>query len=571
MRLVLLLLALLSLSVIANADRDDPLGACCDIFGNCQVLTEADCISQNGEWLGPGTDCSIGCQGACCYPDGHCDIQDNPLHCAVYYGMWQGYGTDCDTTECPIILGACCLSDGTCIEISELNCDTIFLATWMGLGTDCSPTSCMGACCTTTDFDHYLNCDVTGWSDCDLPPFHAWGGRGTDCFMIECVDLFYVDCCFADGSCETLTIEDCFHSGGVVGACCDVTDVGACCLPDGVCAEATPLECAQLGGVWLDRDGPDPCYPDPCGHGACCLPNGDCQTLYEAACYDLMGDWYRWVPYCDSFCPQPGACCFLDGSCQNLVHVDCYSAGGTWHGDSTDCATLSCPQPPGACCFDGGGCEDLSEADCVAQGGVWNGFETDCATFECPPTGACCWIEGVCYVLLEADCLDILGSWYGVGTDCDPNPCPQPPGPGACCLEDGSCRFIEMVHCDILGGDFTEYGLPCDPNPCLISDVGGLRDLPSGPYLSLPSPNPALGRLAFSLELPEEGTISLTLFDVTGKAVNKLVDNTQYAAGVHVFSLDPNEHDQRGLPAGIYYLRLEVGGFQETRRIVVAH
>jgi len=76
------------------------LGACC--FGvQCWVTYEEQCA---GLWLGPGTDCNPDpCSmqdGACCFPDGSCQMLTG-TQCLEASGDWLGAGQTCDPNPCP--------------------------------------------------------------------------------------------------------------------------------------------------------------------------------------------------------------------------------------------------------------------------------------------------------------------------------------------------------------------------------------------------------------------------------------------------------------------------------------
>ena len=68
--------------------------------------------------------------------------------------------------------------------------------------------------------------------------------------------------------------------------------------------------------------------------------------------------------------------------------------------------------------------------------------------------------------------------------------------------------------------------------------------------------------------LPEDSSVTLTIFDTEGHEVAKLIDNVVMKAGTH--SVD---FVSRGYAQGAYYYRLraDVGGKQliDTKRIVV--
>ncbi|MFQ5805796.1 MAG: hypothetical protein ACE5I3_05030 [Phycisphaerae bacterium] len=59
--------------------------------------------------------------GACCYPDGTCEVLTAD-ECSATDGEYQGDFTTCDPNPCPPPEGACCLQDGTCQEFTAEEC-----------------------------------------------------------------------------------------------------------------------------------------------------------------------------------------------------------------------------------------------------------------------------------------------------------------------------------------------------------------------------------------------------------------------------------------------------------------
>ncbi len=122
----------------------DPEGACCFEDGSCLVLTEADCVAQEGVWEGADTVCDPNpCpqppdpEGACCFEDGSCLVLTE-ADCVAQDGAWEGADTVCDPNPCPVLLGACCLDPDTCVLTIEEDCEGTFL----GEGTVCDPNPC---------------------------------------------------------------------------------------------------------------------------------------------------------------------------------------------------------------------------------------------------------------------------------------------------------------------------------------------------------------------------------------------------------------------------------------------
>ena len=84
------------------------------------------------------------------------------------------------------------------------------------------------------------------------------------------------------------------------------------------------------------------------------------------------------------------------------------------------------------------------------------------------------------------------------------------------------------------------------------------------------TPNPFGTRTAIGFDLARRERVTLGIFDVTGRRVRTLANESELAAGSH--QLEWNGRDDAGalLRAGLYFCRLTAGGSNETRRIVLA-
>ena len=87
---------------------------------------------------------------------------------------------------------------------------------------------------------------------------------------------------------------------------------------------------------------------------------------------------------------------------------------------------------------------------------------------------------------------------------------------------------------------------------------------PAEPALLAPAPNPFSAATRVRFELAEAGPATLRVFDVLGREVARPVD-AELAAGRHTATVDG-----RGLAAGVYVVRLDVGGQALTRRLTLA-
>ncbi len=87
------------------------------------------------------------------------------------------------------------------------------------------------------------------------------------------------------------------------------------------------------------------------------------------------------------------------------------------------------------------------------------------------------------------------------------------------------------------------------------------------PFLTLSpaSPNPVSSETSIQFTIPQDGPISLSVFDVTGRQVATLASGF-YASGGHVVLFDGH-----ALPDGAYYYRLEASGQSASRMFVIEH
>jgi hypothetical protein len=97
-----------------------------------------------------------------------------------------------------------------------------------------------------------------------------------------------------------------------------------------------------------------------------------------------------------------------------------------------------------------------------------------------------------------------------------------------------------------------------------LEPVAGGFDIPRTLALHPNYPDPFSESTTISYTLPEQGLVSLGLFDLLGRRRAVLVEATQ-PAGSYVLSFERN-----GLPSGLYLLRLETTGGSRTERLVIA-
>jgi flagellar hook assembly protein FlgD len=72
-----------------------------------------------------------------------------------------------------------------------------------------------------------------------------------------------------------------------------------------------------------------------------------------------------------------------------------------------------------------------------------------------------------------------------------------------------------------------------------------------------------------SYELPSPGAVGLTIYDVAGRLVKRLLAGEFVEAGRHEIVWKGDDEAGRSVAAGVYLYRLDVGGISQTRRMTL--
>jgi hypothetical protein len=119
---------------------------------------------------------------------------------------------------------------------------------------------------------------------------------------------------------------------------------------------------------------------------------------------------------------------------------------------------------------------------------------------------------------------------------------------------------------------------PCLPanSPCgtLIGNYGqgcmtaGAEETPTV-ELELRAPSVGEGPMEILWSMPEQGRAEVAIYDVGGRRVTELVDETAARAGEHRTAWSGRDDGGAPLPRGVYFVRLRTGEGALTRRMVV--
>ena len=81
-------------------------------------------------------------------------------------------------------------------------------------------------------------------------------------------------------------------------------------------------------------------------------------------------------------------------------------------------------------------------------------------------------------------------------------------------------------------------------------------------------PNPFNPTTTIAFSIAQQSQVSLTIYDVTGRVVRRLVNDAR-SAGVYRILWDGRNDDGRGIGSGVYFYRLKAGQFVETKKMVL--
>jgi len=76
-------------------------------------------------------------------------------------------------------------------------------------------------------------------------------------------------------------------------------------------------------------------------------------------------------------------------------------------------------------------------------------------------------------------------------------------------------------------------------------------------------PNPFSGSTTLTWQLPKDDHIVLKVYDFSGREVKSLLD-CEMAKGEHQITFNAT-----GLPLGVYFYQIKVGGYTQTKKMII--
>ncbi len=94
-------------------------------------------------------------------------------------------------------------------------------------------------------------------------------------------------------------------------------------------------------------------------------------------------------------------------------------------------------------------------------------------------------------------------------------------------------------------------------------------DVPAEYSLLQNIPNPFNAGTTIRFDLPEEGQVMLTIYDVLGRKVVTLVANEPYSSGSHAVLWDGKDQSGQRVSSGVYLVQIQAGNFSRSRKMLL--
>jgi hypothetical protein len=101
-----------------------------------------------------------------------------------------------------------------------------------------------------------------------------------------------------------------------------------------------------------------------------------------------------------------------------------------------------------------------------------------------------------------------------------------------------------------------------------VEEYGKLDIRPSQSRLAVIHPNPFTHRTSISYQLATRGRASLKVYDAAGRLVSPLAEGIM-DPGYYSVNWDGRDDNGRKVPAGVYFVRLNAGNYQQVQKTIL--
>ena len=98
--------------------------------------------------------------------------------------------------------------------------------------------------------------------------------------------------------------------------------------------------------------------------------------------------------------------------------------------------------------------------------------------------------------------------------------------------------------------------------------VQGVSALPTSYAMSQNYPNPFNPETAFTIDVPQDGQVTIRVYSLLGQEIRTLL-NEPVDAGRYDLSWNGRDNKGFNLPSGMYFLKMNAGTFQQVRKITL--
>ena len=235
---------------------------------------------------------------------------------------------------------------------------------------------------------------------------------------------------------------------------------------------------------------------------------------------------------------------FVDIEGDTVQCVECEAINVTSIAISDDC------QMPVDCFADPcevSECISSPDAECIANycGGCWADYYLDGEQINCD---------------LSMDCVDLTGIDFG--------PCDMALGTG---WINDNCEYIS--GCDWVADsvDYTAAFFNSMDNcieACFLASNDEINQLPQAFNLYNNYPNPFNPVTTLRYDIPENSHVTITIYDMLGRQVKTLINQTQ-DAGYKSLIWDATNDYGKPVSAGIYLYQIQAGEYISTKKMVL--